>query len=106
MGCATFLTTDIWLVFSYALCFIIYRAVEKHLGHIKIVPYILKLGTVAVGLYLVFAGCSQSFVGTSVGRHAPDIKAEGLGSVYMIIAGLLIMALPLYSKYVKFKQNE
>jgi hypothetical protein len=106
MGCISLLCTDMLLPFFFALYFIIYRAVDKHLGHIRIVPYILKLSTIALGLYLILVGCTQSLVGTSLKKHGPNEVTEGLGSVFVIILGVAIMMLPLYSKYVRFSKNE
>jgi hypothetical protein len=105
MESPSFLCTDACLPFFFAFFFLIYRGVEKTLGHIQIVPYLLKLCAVAVGLYFIIMGCSHSYVGTSVRKHGANIESEGLGSVLIIILGVAIMTLPLYSRYVKFRKE-
>jgi hypothetical protein len=94
-------------IFFTPLIFVpLYLYVERRFSHHTRIQYILKISTVLGGLSLVLYACTTpldfKIIMPSHGGPNNGIPA----SIFLVILGIAAMALPLYSKYIKFSNKK
>lgn len=91
------------LFFTPFIYFFFYLFVEKNFNHHFIVQYLLKIFTVSFGVGIIIYACTTSpdFMVLLPSRGGWS-KSYLSSSIFLAIVGSAIMALPLYSKYIKF----
>ena len=83
---------------------VLYLAIERNLSQYALVQYMRKVFTVLAGIFLIVFACTTTF------DFSVYLPARGGGSgiptsIFLAIAGIALMTLPLYSRYIKISNR-
>ncbi len=85
----------------------LYLYIERSFNRHALVQYILKIITVLGGLSLVIYACTAPLDFKVLMPSHGTSKNEVPASFFLVILGTALMTLPIYSKYIKFSnENE
>ncbi len=100
---ASFFGSSLFFVpFIYVL---LYLFVERRFSQNALVQNILKIITVIGGLFLIAYACTISMDLMVLMPSGGTAKNYVPASMFLVIVGVAIMALPFYSKYIKFSNR-
>lgn len=83
----------------------LYLFIERSFSHYTLVQYILKLFTVLGGLFIIIYACTVPLDFTVLMPSRGGAKNYVPASLFLVIVGVATMALPFYSKYIKFSNR-
>jgi len=83
----------------------IYLYTEKSFSRHRLVQYILKIITVAGGLSLIIYALAVPLDFKVLMPSRGAAKNEVPASYFLVIVGVTLLTLPLYSKHIKFSNS-
>ena len=83
----------------------LYLYIERNFSHHALVQYMLKIFTVLGGLFMIIYACTAPLDFTVLMPSRGAAKNYVPASLFLVIIGVATMALPLYSKYIKFSNR-
>ncbi len=93
------------LFFMAFIYFPLYLYLERSFGSHALVQNMLKLFTVMGGLFLIIYGCTIPMDLAVLMPSRGTAKNYVPAPIFIEIVGATIMALPIYSKYLKFSNR-
>lgn len=102
---------DLASLFGSALFFIpfiyvpLYLFIERSFSHHALVQNMLKIFTELGGLFLIIYACTIPMDLTVLMPSRGAAKNYVPASIFLVIVGIATMALPFYSKYIKFSNR-
>ena len=102
---------DLASLFGSGLFFIpfiyvpLYLYIERSFSHHALVQNMLKIFTVLGGLFLIIYACTIPMDLTVLMPSRGAAKNYVPTSIFLVIVGIATMALPFYSKYIKFSNR-
>lgn len=93
------------LFFTPFIYVFLYLLIERNFSHYTLVQYMLKIFTVLGGLSMIIYACTASLDLSVLMPSRGGAKNYVPASIYLVIVGVAIMTLPLYSKYIKFSNR-
>jgi uncharacterized membrane-anchored protein len=93
------------LFFIPFIYFPLYLYIERSFSHHALVQNMLKIFTVLGGLFLIIYACTIPMDLTVLMPSRGAAKNYVPTSIFLVIVGIAIMALPFYSKYIKFSNR-
>ncbi len=100
---ASFLESS--LFFAPFIYLVMYIYIEKKLSHNTLIQYMLKIFAVLGGLFMIVYACTAPLEFTVLMPARGGAKNYAPASIFLVIAGAATMALPLYSKHIKFSNK-
>jgi amino acid permease len=91
-----------FIPFIYVL---LYLYIERSFSHHALVQNTLKIFTVLGGLFLIIYACTMPMELTVLMPSRGTAKNYVPASIFLVIVGIATMALPFYSKYIKFSNR-
>ena len=85
--------------------FPLYLYLERKFKHHSKVQYILRIFTVLGGFFMIVYACTAPLDFTVLMPARGGTKNYVPASIFLAIVGAATMALPLYSKYIKFSNE-
>ncbi len=85
--------------------FPLYLFIERKFSHHVMLQYMLKIFTVLGGLFIIIYACTAPLDFTVLMPARGGTKNYVPASIFLVIVGAATMALPLYSKYIKFSNR-
>lgn len=83
----------------------LYLLIERNFSHYSLIQYVLKIFTVLGGLLLIIYACTAQLDCTVLMPSRGGAKNYIAASLFLVIVGIATMALPLYSKYIRFSNS-
>jgi hypothetical protein len=83
----------------------LYLYIERSLSHHALVQNVLKIFTILGGLFLIIYACTIPMDLTVLMPSRGVAKNYVPTSIFLVIVGIATMALPFYSKYIKFSNG-
>jgi hypothetical protein len=93
------------LFFTPFIYILLYLFMERNFSHYTLVQYILKIFTVLGGLFIIIYACTAPLDLTVLMPSRGVAKNYVPASLFLVIVGVATMALPFYSKYIKFSNR-
>lgn len=97
LGSALFFTPFIYVP--------LYLYIERNFSHHALVQNMLKIFTVLGGLFMIIYACTTPLDFMVLMPSRGGAKNYVPASIFLVIVGVAIMTLPLYSKYIKFSNR-
>jgi amino acid permease len=82
-----------------------YLYIERGFSHHALVQNMLKIFTMLGGLFLIIYACTIPMDFTVLMPSRGAAKNYVPTSIFLVIVGIATMALPFYSKYIKFSNS-
>jgi amino acid permease len=83
----------------------LYLYIERSFGHHALVQIMLKIFTMLGGFFLIIYACTIPMDLTVLMPSRGATKNYVPTSIFLVIVGIATMALPFYSKYIKFSNR-
>lgn len=83
----------------------LYLFIERNFSHYTLVQYILKIFTVLGGIFIIIYACTAPLDFTVLMPSRGGAKNYVPASLFLVIVGVATIALPFYSKYIKFSNK-
>jgi hypothetical protein len=80
----------------------LYLYIERSFSHHARVQYVLRISTLLGGLLVIIYACTTPLDFMVLMPSRGGAKNYVPASIFLVIAGVAIMTLPFYSKYIKF----
>jgi amino acid permease len=93
------------LFFMPFIIVLLYLYIERSFSHHALVQNMLKIFTILGGLFLIIYACTLPMDLTVLMPYRGSTKNYVPASIFFVIVGIAIMALPLYGKYIKFSNR-
>lgn len=94
------------LFFIPFIYILLYLYIERSFSHHALVQILLKIFTVLGGFFLIIYACTIPMDLTVLMPSRGSAKNNVSISIFLMIVGIATMALPFYSKYIKFSNSD